>query len=91
MVKSLAHRSNIPFMVNIPNDPEALRLLRLLVVLFDFAWRNRVEVLLFIENVNKVFDVIEATLDMCAVCYDGWVWVICTLKYELKTTVLSSI
>jgi hypothetical protein len=75
MTLALAHRSNVPFMVSVPDDPDALKLIRLLLLLFDFAWRNRGEILLFVENVNRLFDVAEATLDVCAVCYDGWMWV----------------
>lgn len=91
VTRALTHRVNIPFMVNVPDDPDALKLIRLLVALFDFAWRNRVEVLLFLENVNKVFDVIEATLEICGECYDIYELVICRVRYEFATVALNYI
>jgi len=89
--RALAHRVNIPFMVNVPDDPDALKLIRVLLLLFDFAWRNRVEVLLFVENVNKLFDVIEAILEVCGECYDVWMVVVCRARYGLETATLNYI
>lgn len=78
---TLAHRADMPFMVTIPNDPDALKLIRLLLIFFNFLWVNRQEVLLLVENVNKAFDVIEAVLDLCADCYDLYMVLLCQVKY----------
>lgn len=72
---ALAHRTSIPFMVIVPDDPEAIKLLRLLLFLFNFLWRNRQEIFLLVENVNRLFDVAEVVLEICGVCYDWWIWV----------------
>jgi len=80
-VTTLAHRADMPFMVTIPNDPDALKLIRLLLIFFNFLWANRREVLLLVENINKAFDVIEAILDTCAACYDGYLVLKCKVKF----------
>lgn len=89
VTRALTSRANVPFMVIVPDDPDALRLIRLLLVIFNFLWRNRAEILLLAENVNMIFDVIEAVLDMCAVVYD-W-WILCIAKLESNLTALNYI
>lgn len=89
MTRALAHRSAVPIMIVIPDDPDALKLIRLLLVIFNFLWRNRQEVFLLAENINRLFDWSEAILEMCGVCYDAWVWLICTAKLELNPTILN--
>lgn len=84
MTRALTHRTGLPFMVIVPDDPEAIKLLRLLLFLFNFLWRNRTEIFLLVENVNQLFDLIETFLEICGVCYDGWVKLICTVKYVSK-------
>lgn len=84
MTRALSHRTGLPFMVIVPDDPEAIKLLRLLLFLFNFLWRNRAEIFLLIENVNRLFDVIEAVLEICGICYDGWEWILCNLKSGSK-------
>ena len=90
MTRTLTHRSNVPFMVIIPDDPDALKLIRLLLAVFNFAWRNRAEILLLVENVNKVFDVASTTLEFCGECYDLWMVVVCRVKFGFATEILSS-
>lgn len=84
MTRALTHRTGLPFMVIVPDDLEAIKLLRLLLFLFNFLWRNRTEIFLLVENVNRLFDLVEAFLEVCGVCYDWWVKLICTAKYVLK-------
>lgn len=38
---TLAHRQSIPVLIAVPDDPDALRLIRLVVALLDFLWQHR--------------------------------------------------
>jgi hypothetical protein len=91
MIRALASRADMPFMVTIPNDPDALKLIRLLLIFFNFLWSNRQEVLLLVENINKAVDLIEAILDTCAVCYDMYLGLKCRVKYAFAQPVSSFI
>lgn len=88
---ALAHRTGIPFMVIVPDDPEAIKLLRMLLFLFNFLWRNRAEIFLLVENVNRLFDTVEAMLEICGICYDEFEWVLCVVKSGLKRIISNSI
>ena len=41
MTATLAHRQSIPVLIAVPDDPDALRLIRLLVLILDFIWQHR--------------------------------------------------
>lgn len=54
MTLALAHRQSIPILIAIPDDPDALRLMRLLVALLDFIWLHRYTFLSAADTIGNV-------------------------------------
>jgi hypothetical protein len=87
--RTLAHRVDVPIMVSVPDDPDSIKLIRVIMFLLNFVWENRQEVLLLVENINRTYDLIDAVwsvcLDMVEMILDGCQWCyevsVCSLKY----------
>lgn len=54
MTLALTHRQSIPILIAIPDDPDALRLMRLLVALLDFIWLHRYTFLSAADTISNV-------------------------------------
>jgi len=90
--RSLTHRVNVPIVIVVPDDPDTLRLIRVLLLVLVFMWDNRHEVLLLIENINRAFDwidavvsvvsdMVEAFLDVCQMVYEETSFVVCSVRW----------
>lgn len=56
----LAHRQSVPVLIAVPDDPDALRLMRLIVALLDFFWQYRYTFLTAAEIICDVAAVGQA-------------------------------
>lgn len=61
MTTTLAHRQRIPVLIAVPDDPDALRLIRLIVLLLDFLWQHRLTVLAAADSIGLVVEAVRQT------------------------------
>lgn len=91
MTRALSHRQRVPFMVSIPDEPDAIRLIRIMLLFINYTWQHKEQVFLLMDNINAFFDLVESVLDVCMACYEYYERLLCKVKSGLNQIASSSI